>query len=158
MPAPAVGEQVDDASSGAVRSLIADALAKGARRLADGPAAVIAGVTPEMRLYHDESFGPVVGIIRVADEDEAIRVANDTAYGLAASVFTRDVARGLQVARRIRSGICHINGPTVHDEPQMPFGGTGASGYGRFGGKAAIDFFTELRWITISGEPGEYPI
>jgi acyl-CoA reductase-like NAD-dependent aldehyde dehydrogenase len=111
-----------------------------------------------MRLYHDESFGPVVGLIRVADEEQAIRVANDTAYGLAASVFTPDVARGLRVARRVRSGICHVNGPTVHDEAQMPFGGVGASGYGRFGGKAAIDFFTELRWITVAGEPGDYPI
>ena len=94
----------------------------------------------------------------MADEEEAIRVANDSEYGLSASVFTRDSARGLRVARRIRSGICHVNGPTVHDEPQMPFGGVGASGYGRFGGKAAIDFFTELRWITIAGEPGHYPI
>jgi acyl-CoA reductase-like NAD-dependent aldehyde dehydrogenase len=111
-----------------------------------------------MRLYRDESFGPVVGLIRVADEEEAIRVANDTAHGLAASVFTKDIVRGLRVARRIQSGICHINGPTVHDEPQMPFGGLGASGYGRFGGKAGIDFFTELRWITIAGEPGHYPI
>ena len=111
-----------------------------------------------MRLYRDESFGPVVGIIRVADEDEAIRVANDSDYGLSAAVFTRDAARGLRVARRIRSGICHVNGPTVHDEAQMPFGGVGGSGYGRFGGKAGIDAFTELRWITIAGEPGHYPI
>ncbi|MEO7277605.1 MAG: aldehyde dehydrogenase [Sphingomicrobium sp.] len=158
MPAPAVGMQIDEAAQASVAALIDDALGHGARRIASGSAAVIDAVTPIMRLYHDESFGPVVGIIRVADEEEAIRVANDSAYGLSASVFTSDTARGLKVARRIRSGICHINGPTVADEPQMPFGGTGASGYGRFGGKAGIDAFTELRWITIAGEPGHYPI
>jgi acyl-CoA reductase-like NAD-dependent aldehyde dehydrogenase len=158
MPAPTVGAQVDDAAQASVAALIDDALAQGARRIAEGSAAVIDGVTSDMRLYHDESFGPVVGIIRVANEEEAIRVANDSAYGLSASVFTRDVVRGLKVARRIRSGICHVNGPTVQDEPQMPFGGVGASGYGRFGGNAGIEAFTELRWITIAGEPGHYPI
>ena len=158
MPAAAVGDQVDQEAATKVQALVEDAVSKGAQRLSAGAAMVVDGVTPDMRLYHDESFGPVVGIIRVAGEEEAIRVANDTAYGLAASVFTRDAMRGLRVARRIRSGICHVNGPTVHDEPQMPFGGVGASGYGRFGGKAAIDFFTELRWITIAGEPGHYPI
>jgi acyl-CoA reductase-like NAD-dependent aldehyde dehydrogenase len=158
MPHPAVGSQVDEAAEASARELIDDALAHGARAIASAPAAVIDGVTPNMRLYRDESFGPVVGIIGVADEEEAIRVANDSEYGLAAAVFTRDAARGLRVARRIRSGICHVNGPTVHDEPQMPFGGVGASGYGRFGGKAGIEAFTELRWITIAGEPGHYPI
>ncbi len=156
MPAAAVGDMAGDDAE--VRALVDDALAKGARRIADGPATVIDGVTPAMRLYRDESFGPVVGVIRVADEEEAIGVANDSDYGLSASVFTRDTANGLKVARRIRSGICHVNGPTVQDEPQMPFGGLGASGYGRFGGKAGIDAFTELRWITIAGEPGHYPI
>jgi acyl-CoA reductase-like NAD-dependent aldehyde dehydrogenase len=158
MPAPAVGDQVDEQAQAKVAALVDDAVNKGARWIAGISAIVVDGLTPAMDLYRDESFGPVVGIIRVADEEEAIRVANDTAYGLAASVFTRDSARGLRVARRIRSGICHINGPTVHDEPQMPFGGLGASGYGRFGGKPAIDFFTELRWITIAGDKGEYPI
>ena len=67
------------------------------------------------------------------------------------------LGRGLRVARQIESGICHINGPTVHDEAQMPFGGVGASGYGRFGGKAGIDSFTELRWITIETQPGHFP-
>ena len=157
MPSPAIGEQVDDAAAIGVQQLVEDALAKGARQVAAG-ATVLDGITPAMKLYRDESFGPVVGIIRVADEEEAIRVANDSEYGLSAAVFTRDAARGLRVARQIRSGICHVNGPTVHDEPQMPFGGVGASGYGRFGGKAAIDAFTELRWITIAGEPGHYPI
>jgi benzaldehyde dehydrogenase (NAD) len=158
MPAPAVGEQVDEAAQIGVRALIDDALAKGACDVAPGPATVLDGITPAMRLYRDESFGPVVGIIRVADEEEAISVANDSEYGLSAAVFTGDGARGLRVARRIRSGICHVNGPTVQDEPQMPFGGVGASGYGRFGGKAGIEAFTDLRWITIAGEPGHYPI
>jgi len=158
MPCAAIGPQFDRAAESKVQSLIDDALAKGARQLSAGAAKVIDNVTAAMSLYRDESFGPVVGITRVADEEEAIRVANDSEYGLSASVFTSDAARGLRVARRIRSGICHVNGPTVHDEPQMPFGGLGASGYGRFGGKAGIEAFTELRWITIAGEPGHYPI
>jgi acyl-CoA reductase-like NAD-dependent aldehyde dehydrogenase len=156
MPAAAVGDLARDSAH--VDALVNDALAKGARRIAEAPATVIDGVTPDMRLYRDESFGPVVGIIRVAGEEEAVSVANDSDYGLSASVFTRDTSKGLKIARRIRSGICHINGPTVQDEPQMPFGGLGGSGYGRFGGKAGIDAFTELRWITIAGEPGHYPI
>ena len=122
------------------------------------PATVVGGVTAAMNIYRDESFGPVVGIIVAADEEDAIRIANDTQYGLSAAVFTRDAIKGLRVARRIRSGMCHINGPTVHDEPQMPFGGVGASGYGRFGGKAGIEEFTELRWITLETQPGHFPI
>ncbi|WP_164212867.1 aldehyde dehydrogenase family protein, partial [Stenotrophomonas maltophilia] len=70
---------------------------------------------------------------------------------------SRDIARALGVAKRIEAGICHINAPTVHDEAQMPFGGMKSSGYGRFGGKAGIDAFTELRWITIQTGPRHYP-
>jgi benzaldehyde dehydrogenase (NAD) len=122
------------------------------------PAHVIDHVTPNMRLFREESFGPVVGIIRAKDEAQAIELANDTEYGLSASIFTRDIAKGLRLARQIRSGICHVNGPTVHDEAQMPFGGVKGSGYGRFGGKAGVDSFTELRWITVETQPGHYPI
>jgi acyl-CoA reductase-like NAD-dependent aldehyde dehydrogenase/ABC-type branched-subunit amino acid transport system ATPase component len=146
------------------KELLDDAVAKGARVAAGGEfngtvvsATVLDRVTPAMRIYTEDSFGPVKPVIRVKDTEEAIRVANDTEYGLSAAVFGKDIARALGVAKRIQSGICHINAPTVHDEGQMPFGGTKASGYGRFGGKAAIDEFTELRWITIQTGPHPYP-
>jgi acyl-CoA reductase-like NAD-dependent aldehyde dehydrogenase len=148
-----------------VNGLIDDALTKGATLLSGGKAesvimsaTTISGVTSDMRIYREESFGPVTAIIRAKDQADAIRIANDSAYGLSAAVFTRDTARGLTVARQIKSGICHVNGATVHDEAQMPFGGVGSSGYGRFGGKAAIDAFTELRWITLETQPRHYPI
>jgi benzaldehyde dehydrogenase (NAD) len=160
-----LGAVVDQRTVVHVNGLIDDALGKGAVAIAGGkaesvlmPATVIDGVTDSMQLYREESFGPIVAVIRAKDEADAIRLANDSQYGLSASVFTRDTARGLGVARQINSGICHINGPTVHDEAQMPFGGVGASGYGRFGGKAGIDSFTELRWITIETLPGHFPI
>jgi acyl-CoA reductase-like NAD-dependent aldehyde dehydrogenase len=148
-----------------VEGLIAEALQLGAVQLNGGssvgvimPPAVIDRVTPLMKLFREESFGPVVAISRARDEAHAIELANDTDYGLSAAVFTKDTAKGLRVAKQIKSGICHINGPTVHDEAQMPFGGTKASGYGRFGGKAGIDAFTELRWITIETLPGKFPL
>jgi acyl-CoA reductase-like NAD-dependent aldehyde dehydrogenase len=160
-----LGAVVDRKSVDWVASLVKEAVADGAVQVTGGdangvlmPAHVVDKVTPEMKLFRHESFGPVVGIIRARDEAHAIELANDTEYGLSASVFTRDTARGLKVARQIKSGICHINGPTVHDEAQMPFGGVKASGYGRFGGKAGVDAFTELRWITIETQPGHYPI
>ncbi len=147
-----------------VDALVKEAVAQGATLVAggkvDGPvmaATVLDHVTRDMRIYHEESFGPVAPVIRVGTVDEAIMVANDTEYGLSAAVFGRDVNRALAVARRIESGICHINGPTVQDEAQIPFGGMKASGYGRFGGRAAINEFTELRWITIETEPHHYP-
>lgn len=121
-------------------------------------ATIVDGVTPAMRLYREESFGPVVTIQRVQGDDEAVALANDSEFGLSAAIFSRDVSRALQLARRIESGICHINGPTVHDEAQMPFGGVKASGYGRFGSKASIGEFTELRWITVQTTPRHYPI
>jgi acyl-CoA reductase-like NAD-dependent aldehyde dehydrogenase len=148
-----VGELVDDA-----RSHGAEVVTGGE---AEGPCyrpTVLAGVTREMRIYHEESFGPVVGIVSVDGPEEAVRVANDTEYGLAAAVFGEDVPTALDLARQIESGICHVNGATIHDEPQMPFGGVKASGFGRFGGKAAIDEFTELRWITIQHGSRHYPL
>jgi benzaldehyde dehydrogenase (NAD) len=145
-------------------ALIDDALAKGAKLLCGGkadntlmPATLLDRVTPQMRIYHEETFGPVKAIVRVKGVEEAIACANDNEYGLSAAVFGRDVARAFNVARRIDSGICHINAPTVHDEAQMPFGGVKGSGLGRFGGKAGIAEFTELRWITMQTTPRHYP-
>jgi vanillin dehydrogenase len=145
-------------------ALIDDALAKGAKLLCGGkventlmPATLLDRVTPAMKIYREETFGPVKCIVRVKGVEEAIACANDNEYGLSSAVFGRDIARALQVARRIESGICHVNGPTVHDEAQMPFGGVKASGYGRFGGKAGVAEFTELRWITVQTAPRHYP-
>jgi acyl-CoA reductase-like NAD-dependent aldehyde dehydrogenase len=160
-----LGAVIDRKTVDHVNGLIEDAVAKGATVAAGGKAdsvlmgaTVVAGVTSDMKLYGEESFGPVVAVIRARDEAHAIELANDSEYGLSAAVFTRDTARGLSVARQIRSGICHVNGPTVHDEAQMPFGGVGASGYGRFGGRQGIDSFTETRWITVETQPGHFPI
>lgn len=161
-----LGAVVDRKTVDHCYSLIEDATSKNAELLVGGettmnvvmPAHLVDKVTPDMKLFRDESFGPVVGIARARDEAHAIELANDTEYGLSSAVFTKDTARGLKVARQIQAGICHVNASTVSDEPQMPFGGMKASGYGRFGGKAGIDAFTELRWITFETEPGHYPI
>lgn len=160
-----LGAVVDVLTVEKVNALIADATEKGAKAYSAGaaegvllPAQIVDNVTKDMRIYSEETFGPIVAIMRAKDEEDAIRLANDTEYGLSSAVFTKDVARALTVAGHIKSGICHINGPTVHDEAQMPFGGTKDSGYGRFGGKAGIAEFTELRWITIQTTPGQFPL
>jgi benzaldehyde dehydrogenase (NAD) len=161
----ALGSVIDQTTVDRCNTLVDDALQAGGQLLCGGRAdstlmlpTLIDHVTPTMKIYSEESFGPVKGIVRVHGVEEAVRCANDNAYGLSAAVYGRDIARALQVAQRIESGICHINGPTVHDEPQMPFGGVKASGVGRFGGRAGIDAFTDLRWLSIQTTPRHYPI
>lgn len=160
-----IGPVINDAALTRVRELVEDAVAKGAVALSGGssegmlfPPTVLKGVTPAMRVYGEESFGPLVSIIEVDGVEEAVAVANDTEYGLAAAVWSQNVPAALEIAQRIESGICHINDTTVQDEPQMPFGGVKASGFGRFGGRAALEEFTELRWITVQEIPRTYPI
>ena len=160
-----IGPLINSAAVERVSGLVQDAISKGAKALSGGepegplfPPTVLQGVTSEMQLYREESFGPVVTVIPVDGPDEAVEVANDTEYGLSAAVFSENVPAALELAQRIESGICHINDTTVHDEPQMPFGGVKASGFGRFGGRAALEEFTELRWISVQQLAREYPI
>lgn len=159
-----LGSVVNCAAVERLNRLISDAEKKGARILAGGTAetvlmdaTLIDGVTSSMQIYSEESFGPVLSIMRAQDEEDAIRIANDSDYGLSSAVFSQNYNRASSVAQRIESGICHINSPTVQDEAQMPFGGVKSSGYGRFGSKAAIQEFTELRWITNQVGERHYP-
>jgi benzaldehyde dehydrogenase (NAD) len=159
-----LGSVIDMSTVERCNALIDDALAKGATLVCGGkadntlfPATLLDHVTPDMTVYREESFGPVKPIVRVAGVEAAIACANDSEYGLSAAVFGGDLARAFEVAKRIDSGICHVNGPTVHDEAQMPFGGVKNSGYGRFGGRAGVHEFTELRWLTMQTTPRHYP-
>jgi benzaldehyde dehydrogenase (NAD) len=159
-----LGSVVDMSTVKRCNALIDDALAKGAKLVCGGkaqntlmPATVLDHVTPAMDIYREESFAPVKAVVRVNGVEEAVAIANDNEFGLSSAVFGRDVARAWNVAQRIEAGICHVNGPTVHDEAQMPFGGVKASGYGRFGGRAGVEAFTELRWITVQTTPRHYP-
>ncbi|KQQ55308.1 salicylaldehyde dehydrogenase [Rhizobium sp. Leaf311] len=159
-----LGSLISTEAADRMESLIADATAKGAKLVAGGKrtgtvveATLLDHVKPDMKVYSDESFGPVKPIIRVSNDEEALRVANDTEYGLSSAIFSQNIKRAMELSARIESGICHINGPTLHDEAQMPFGGVKQSGYGRFGGKAAIAEFTDLRWITVEDPGQHYP-
>jgi acyl-CoA reductase-like NAD-dependent aldehyde dehydrogenase len=121
-------------------------------------ATIVDRVTPDMNIYDQETFGPITTVVRVNGAEEAVRVANDTEYGLAAAVFGRDTHRALQVALQIDAGHVHVNGATVQNEAQAPYGGMKNSGYGRFDGRAVINEFTDLRWITIEPSDQPYPI
>lgn len=147
-----------------LKGLLDDAISKGARMVAGGagdgammPATVLDGVTSDMRIYHEETFGPILSIIRAKDTEDALRIANDTEFGLSAAVFGQNITRALDVASRIQTGAVHINGSTVQNEAQAPYGGTKASGFGCFDGRAVIDEFTELKWLTIEQSGQGYP-
>ncbi|PXF29722.1 hypothetical protein WH50_19220 [Pokkaliibacter plantistimulans] len=159
-----LGSMIGADAAARVKSMVEESVAKGAVLVAGGQVdgaimqpTVVDHIVPSMSLYRDESFGPVLSIIRVNSDEEAITIANDSDYGLSAAVFSKDISRAMNVARRIDSGICHINSATVHDEAQMPFGGVKDSGWGRFGGKAGIAEFTDLRWMTIQTADNHYP-
>jgi acyl-CoA reductase-like NAD-dependent aldehyde dehydrogenase len=147
-----------------VKSRVGRAVAAGATVLAggevDGPcyrATLLANVPPDSEFARHETFGPVASIEVVDDADQAVARANATSYGLSAGIITSNRERGFALAQRIESGIVHINDQTIADEPQMPFGGVKDSGFGRFGGQAVVDEFTELQWVTMRDGGHPFP-
>ena len=163
-PATALGPLINQAAVEKVHSQVEEAIAAGAHLVTGGTydnlvyhPTVVTDVDPEMRLFKEQTFGPVAPIVVVKDREEALAVANNSAYGLSAGIITNDFTRALDMALKLDTGMVHINDQTVNDEPQAPFGGVKGSGYGRFGGQAALDEFTELRWINVQRTPRTFP-
>nr|WP_173570943.1 aldehyde dehydrogenase family protein [Acetobacter conturbans] len=118
---------------------------------------VLTDVTPAMRIYHEESFGPVVSVLRAEDTGDALRLANDTSYGLSAAVMTENLSDAWYFAQNIEAGMVHINDSTISDEPHVPFGGVKNSGFGREGGRYSIEEMTELKWVTFQTAKPSFP-
>jgi acyl-CoA reductase-like NAD-dependent aldehyde dehydrogenase len=164
-PTTVIGPLISNDAAARVAGLVDDAAKAGARVLSGGgspdgahyPATVLADVSPGMRIHTEEIFGPVCTVLPVDDEDQAVTIANDSPYGLTAGILTRDLNRGFAVARRLRTGIAHVNDQSVDDDPTAPFGGVGDSGYGRFGGRAGLEAFTDQRWVTLQQRPKQFP-
>ena len=159
-----IGPLINADALAMVQGRVRDAVAAGATVLAGGEAVgpcfqatLLTDVPPDSEFARHETFGPVASIEVVDDADEAVARANATSYGLSAGIITGNRERGFALAQRIESGIVHVNDQTVADEPQMPFGGVKDSGFGRFGGQAVVDEFTELRWVTMRGEGHPFP-
>ncbi|MDG5806325.1 aldehyde dehydrogenase family protein [Streptomyces ossamyceticus] len=164
-PHTVVGPLVTASAAERIAALVQDAVAKGATVLTGGgrpegavhPATVLTDVPKDADLYYAESFGPLCVLETFAEDDIAVKLANDTENGLSCGIITENATHGLAVARRIRTGIVHINDQSVADEPQVPFGGVKASGYGRFGGRWGIEAFSNTRWVTMSTQQAHYP-
>ncbi len=159
-PTTIVGPLINTRGAQRVSKLVKDAATKGANLLTgdgaiEGPngtlirPVVLTDVTTDMDIFASEIFGPAAVIHPVDSTEAAIDMANDTEYGLTGGVITRDLNAALDVVSRVRSGIIHINDQGIADEPMAPFGGVKNSGYGKFGGTAGIESFTEQRWVTI---------
>ncbi len=159
-----IGPLINDKQAGKVKEQIDDALAKGATAVLGGGVngrfvepTILTGVTPNMKVYAEETFGPVVPVIPFRNDDEAVAIANDSEYGLSSGVITQDEARGLAIAEALQTGMCHINCSSVNDEPHVPFGGAKSSGVGRHGGRWSTETFTETRWVTLERGHRKYP-
>ena len=159
-----IGPLINDKQAAKVKDQLDDAVARGAKVVLGGGVdgryiepTILVGVTPEMKIYQEETFGPVIPVFPFKTDDEAIAIANDTQYGLSSGVITRDEKRGLAIAERLETGMCHINCSPINDEPHVPFGGVKASGVGRQGGLWSTETFTETRWITLERGGRAFP-
>ena len=160
----AVGPIINKKQVESLKEKIANAQQEGAKMILSGeikgqvvPPHIFTEVTREMDLSRNEVFGPLVGIIRAKDEEDALSIANDSMFGLSSAVFTKDMAKGMRFARGIRAGMTHINDISVNDESNLPFGGEKNSGIGRFNGEWVLEEFTRTHWISMQHEPREYP-
>ncbi|MBT8075155.1 MAG: aldehyde dehydrogenase family protein [Gammaproteobacteria bacterium] len=159
-----IGPLINEKQLENVHGQVTEAIEKGATLLTGGKfrdlfyePTVLSGVTRDMKIFREETFGPVAALITVDDAEEAIAVANDSDYGLSAGIFTADEQHGMEVARRLETGMAHINDSSVNDEAHAPFGGVKNSGQGRQNGKASVEAFSELRWITLERGGRQYP-
>lgn len=163
-PAKVIGPLINQRQLQKIHAQVTDAVERGAELLTGGTyeglfyePTVLVDVRPDMKIFREETFGPVAAVVVVADLDEAIAVANDSEYGLSAGIITCDEEQGMQVARRLETGMAHINDSSVNDEAHVPFGGVKNSGVGRQNGKASVEAFSELRWITLDRGGRQYP-
>jgi len=164
-PETDIGPVINQAQLLEVHDQVTDALNKGAKLLCGGTyngllyePTVLTDVTEEMRIFKEEVFGPARPIIVAEDADQAVRIANNSIYGLSAGIITRDVPKAIEMAKRLECGMVHINDSSVHDEPHAPFGGVKSSGIGREGGKFSMAELTEIKWVTIQPFRRHYPI
>lgn len=155
-PNTVIAPIISDRQRTRVKKHIADAVAKGATVVVGGEwdgnrcqPTLLTGVTEDMTVCRAETFGPVTSIYPIDSYEEGLKRANDSEYGLSSAIFTNDIERAFHFARNIDAGMCHINGPTIHDEAHVPFGGNGESGVGREGTDADMEAMTELKWITV---------
>lgn len=163
-PKNKIGPLINDRAVANVRAGIAQAVAKGARVLAGGEGigrcfdpTVLVDVPADAPIHCEEVFGPVVLVEPFDAEQDAVKEANGTAFGLSASVMTADVWKGITLGGQLQSGMVNVNGPTMGGEPQIPFGGVKDSGWARFG-RWAIDMFTDLNLVTVSQNKRQYPL
>jgi aldehyde dehydrogenase (NAD+) len=161
----AIGPIINQSQLDGIIRKVDATVARGARVLQRGevqglvlPPIVLDEVTNDMPAAREEVFGPVASLLRFNGDEEAIRMANDTEYGLSSAVFSQDVERGMRVAKRIDAGMTHVNDWTVNIESNTAFGGEKQSGIGRFGGEWAIEEFTTSHWISVQEQPRAYPI
>ncbi len=163
-PSVAIGPLINQAALDKVDAHVKEAVQGGAELVVGGKhdglvyhPTILTDVKYDMRIFTDQTFGPVAPIVIVDDAEEALQVANNSKYGLSSGIITNDFNQALMMARKLETGMVHIGDQTINDEPQVPFGGVKGSGYGRMGGKAALDEFTELRWISVQQTKRTFP-